>query len=59
MKSVKCAWCGGLFPLTKGPNVQRPKQHRVGGTTCPGSGQPLEVHQAIHRRAPPLVKDTQ
>jgi hypothetical protein len=42
--SVKCAWCGGTFPLTaKG----RPKQHLNGAQVCVGSGQLAATHNAV------------
>ncbi len=49
MKTVKCAWCGAVLPLTK---KGRPKQHRNGATTCPGSGQLAVVHENLKGKHP-------
>jgi hypothetical protein len=44
MNTVKCAWCGQVLPLT---HKGRPKQHKNGAHTCPGSGQLKAVHERL------------
>lgn len=48
MTTMKCAWCGAVLPLTpKG----RPRQHKDGKTTCPGSGQQAQTHSRLRTAA--------
>lgn len=48
METIKCAWCGGEYPLTK---KGKPKQHRNGKTTCVGSGQDKATHDRLRKAA--------
>lgn len=47
-RTVKCAWCGAVLPLT---HKGRPRQHLNGRAVCLGSGQLAATHEMLRKAA--------
>lgn len=43
-RTIKCAWCGQVLPLT---HKGRPRQHLNGGQQCLGNGSLAATHDML------------